>query len=141
MKTLIALFLVSIPAAAQACGMAGGMGCGMGQMGGQCAGHGATVLYAVLAVLGYWVLQHAAKEAANYVKKTGAVLGMSLVVLGLLGFLCGVVNHARKSMPASCAGQEMIMRDGQEMMMRGEGKKQEMQEPVKPAEPEKKKTK
>jgi hypothetical protein len=142
MKTLIALFLVSLPAAAQACGMAGKMGAGMGggmmgPMAGHGGGHAATVLYAVLAALGYWVLQHAAKETANYVKKTGAILGMALVVIGLLGFLCGVGSHIRNSMPRSCTGQDMIMRDGQEMMMRGEGK-MPMQEPAKASEPVKK---
>ncbi len=113
MKTLIALVLVSLPAAAQAGGM---YGAGQGHGGG---GHAAAALYAALAVLGYWVLQHAAKEAAGYVKRTGIVLGMTLVVIGLLGFLCGVGHHAKRGMSrqCGCAGQGMMMRGGPEDKM------------------------
>ncbi len=132
MKMLITMFLVTLPAAAQAAGMRGG--CGHG------GGHAAAALYAVLAVLGYWVAQHAAKETANCIKRTGAVVGMTLVVIGLLGLLCGVGSHIKKSLARSCScsgqgemmggGQGMMRHGGQGMMMQGgqEGKMGEMPE-------------
>lgn len=106
MKILIAVLLVAAPAAAQAMGMHGGMhGCGSG------AGtHLAVGLYALLAALGYWVLQHSAKETADYVKKTGQALGWALIVIGLLGVLCGVFSHARSMCrkDCRCPGAEMM---------------------------------
>lgn len=126
MKILITLFFVSLPVAAQACGLTGGSQAGCGQGG---CGHAATAIYAVLAALGYWVMQHAAKETANCVKRTGSVVGTTLVIIGLLGLLCGVGSHVKNAIArSSCsygqgAGmggvQGMIMRDGQEMMARG----------------------
>ena len=111
MKGLIALLFVSMPAAAQAMGPHGAMG---GMRGGY-AGHGPIVLYALLAALGYWVLQHAAKETAKYVKRTGVTLGMVLVVVGLLGVLCGLANHVRMSSSRLCKCQEAGMAPGGEM--------------------------
>ena len=95
MKILIALLFASLPAAAQAAGM---YGCNCGRGHGMIGAHIATVLYAALAALGYRVLQHAAKETAAYVKRTGVVVGMTLVVIGLLGVLCGVGNHIKTGM-------------------------------------------
>jgi hypothetical protein len=107
MKILTALLIVAAPAAAQAmgmkCAMPGG-GCGSG------AGtHFAVGLYALLAALGYWVLQHSAKEAAGYVKRTGQALGWILAVVGLLGVLCGVAGHGRRMAHKTgrCGGAEM----------------------------------
>ena len=112
MKILIALFFVGLPAAAQAAGM-GGYGRGHGMMG----AHIATVLYAVLAALGYKVLQHAAKETAAYVKRTGVVVGMVLVIVGLIGVLCGVANHVKQGMHCSCGEHPMMMQGGPEGKM------------------------
>ncbi|MDO8805896.1 MAG: hypothetical protein Q7R35_15865 [Elusimicrobiota bacterium] len=130
MKILISLFLVSLPAAAQACGMSGGVGQGGGQ--GCGGGHAAVAVYAALAVLGYWILQHAAKETATYVKRAGVTVGMTLVVISLFGFLCGVRAHIKTATAPDCSemmrnaqgemprgGAGMMIRDGQEMMKRG----------------------
>ena len=102
MKILIAMLLVAAPAAAQAMGMRGGNGC-----------HGAGIhlavgLYALLAALGYWVLQHSAKETAGYIKRTGQALGWALIVTGLLGVLCGVVSHAKSICNKGCSGTEIM---------------------------------
>ena len=131
MKILIAMLLASLPAAAQAYGMEmpGGDQCGSAGV------HAATALYAVLAILGYWVLQHSAKETLKYVKRSGTILGMTLVVIGLLGFLCGVRSHIKRSTSPYCATEGQMMRgmpermrgaapdtiiqDGQEMIRRG----------------------
>ena len=45
------------------------------------------VLFALLAAVGYWVLQHAAsnKEAEVYVKRTGQAVGWALLAISLLG--------------------------------------------------------
>ena len=86
---------MSLPAAAQAYGMSGGGHGGCGYAG--------SVLFAALAVLGYWVLQHAGKETASYIKRTGIVLGITLLVIGLLGLLCGVGSHISQGMSRSCA--------------------------------------
>ena len=108
MKLLTALLLLAAPAAAQAMemGMRGGMHGGGGMMG----THLAVVLYALLAALGYLVLQHSAKQAANYVKRAGQTLGWAFIVIGLLGILCGVANHAKMGMRKSCrcSGAEMM---------------------------------
>lgn len=149
MKILIAMLVASLPAAAQACGMGtpGGEQCGNAGV------HAATALYAVLAILGYWVLQHAAKETAKYVKRAGTIAGMTLVVIGLLGFLCGVRSHIKRSTSPYCAteGQMtrgmpermrggapgMAIQDGQEMMRRG-GAMSETKAPVPAPAPAKK---
>jgi hypothetical protein len=129
MKILMALIFIAVPAAAEACGMAGGQG-------GQVCSHAASVLYAVLAVLGYWVLQHAVKEQDNLVKKTGAVLGMVLVIIGLLGLLCGVGGHVKRGIASRCGCQ------GQGMAMHGcpeaRGEMPAMSEEAKTPEPAKK---
>ena len=78
MKTLIAVCLVALPAAAQAMGMSGG---GCGRPSGACV-HLAAVLYAALAALGYWVLQHSEKEGQGLVKKTGRSKAFYLRVKG-----------------------------------------------------------
>jgi len=111
MKILIALALVCLATSAQAKGM--------GVYGGPMHGgmHGAVALYALLSALGYWVLQHAWKETANLVKRTGAAVGILLVVIGLAGMLCGVASHVKSSCRCEKGG-EMMMHGG---MMRGYG--------------------
>ncbi len=99
-KSLMAISLLSLPAAAQAMGGYGG-GCGGGH---KCCGHLAIFIYAVLAVLGYWVLQRADKENGALVKKTGSVIAWVLMIVGLLGVLCGVGSHIKGSMPDKCGG-------------------------------------
>ena len=93
--------LVALPAAAQATGMYGGElhgeACPVGM-------HLAAILYAGVAALGYWVLQHADKDTRGLVKKTGQVVAWTLIVLGLLGFLCGVGSHITKA-AGKCGGK------------------------------------
>lgn len=106
MKTLMTMLLISLPAAAQAAGMRHGMGQAAIGM------HLASVLYAALAALGYWVLQHASKETAAYVKKTGMLVGILIIVVGLLGVLCGVGSHVKRQ--ASCCPDRAAMaQDGE----------------------------
>jgi len=106
MKKILAVLLVSLPAGAQAMGMHGNM------HGSQPAAgvHLAVGLYAVLAALGYWVLQHAAKETANYAKRAGQLVGWVLIVSGLAGMLCGVAAHARMAGGChKCEGKGQMM--------------------------------
>lgn len=120
MKILTALLLVSLPAAARAGCMGGGDCMASG-------GHVVVLLYAALAVLGYWILQHAVKEAVNFVKRTGIALGMTLIVIGLLGVLCGVGSHISGGTRGGCPERGMMMRGCPEGRM---GKMGEMPKPV-----------
>ncbi|PIU18022.1 MAG: hypothetical protein COT18_11345 [Elusimicrobia bacterium CG08_land_8_20_14_0_20_59_10] len=104
MKILMTMLLVSLPAAAQAAGMRHGMGQAAVGV------HLASVLYAALAALGYWVLQHASKEAAGLVKKTGMLVGTLIIVIGLLGVLCGVGSHIKRQ--TSCCSDQAAMSQG-----------------------------
>ncbi|HNW43625.1 MAG TPA: hypothetical protein PKI19_03920 [Elusimicrobiales bacterium] len=113
MKALTVLFLTALPAGAQAGYMGGMRGMGGGMGGAPGCTHGAVALYALLAALGYWVLQHAGKQEKNHIKWTGSILGMALAVIGLLGVLCGVGSHVKSAMHRSCNCQE------QGMQMRG----------------------
>lgn len=111
MKKILAVLLLSLPAGAQAMGMRGMMRGGAPEAG----VHLAIGLYAVLAALGYWVLQHAAKETANYAKRAGQLVGWALIAAGLAGLLCGVAAHAR--MAGCCRNkceqpQQMMMGRG-----------------------------
>ena len=101
MKLLITVLLVALPAAAQAMGMHGREGFGGASPVGM---HLVTVLYAVVAALGYWVLQHADKDTRGLVKKTGHVVAWTLIVLGLMGFLCGVGAHITSAV-SKCGGK------------------------------------
>lgn len=114
MKALFALVLVGLPAGAQAMGMR--MGMGGGGMGGYPHGggaHGAVALYALLAALGYWVMQHAGKQEGKCTKRTGITVGTTLVIIGLLGVLCGVGSHIKSSMH-SCKCQVSEAKEGEE---------------------------
>ncbi len=94
-----------MPAAAQACGMSGG-----------CSNSGLMVsaVYAVLAALGYWVMQNSVKETSACVKRTGVTVGTALVIIGLAGLLCGVASHVKNTMSNNyCAPRgAMMMRHG-----------------------------
>lgn len=110
MKILITLFLTVLPAAAQACGMAGG-GYDHGGYGhGGCGSFAPFLICAVIAALGYWVAQHAAKETANGIKRLGSVTGTILVIIGLLGILCAAGSHIKKSMAChgSCPHEQSV---------------------------------
>lgn len=110
MKMFITVLLVALPAAAQAMGMHGEGDC-CGASGGVM--HLATVLYAAVAALGYWVLQHADKDTRGLVRGTGQVVAWTLLVLGLLGFLCGIGAHV-KDAAGKCGGKcpsEMMAAD------------------------------
>jgi hypothetical protein len=121
MKLFIAVLLVAVPVAAQAMGMHG-RGGGMGGGGSQLGLHAATFLYALVAALGYWVLQHADKDTRGLVRKTGQVVAWVLIVLGLMGLLCGIGAHVVKS-AAKCGGRcpSGMMEGGQGMQGGGGG--------------------
>ena len=102
MKRLVTVALLSLPAAA----LAQGMPMREPMMGG-CCRHGAGglmagALYAVVAVLGYWVLTQAVKETSACIKRIGDVLGSMLVLIGLLGLLCATFGHVRHSQSGRC---------------------------------------
>lgn len=100
MKIFITLFLATLPAAAHAYA---GYGPGPGGCGhGGCGGFAPFLICAVIAALGYWVAQHAAKETANCIKRMGAVTGTILVIIGLLGILCAAGSHIKRNM--ACHG-------------------------------------
>jgi hypothetical protein len=106
---MTALF-VSLPVAAQAACLFGpGAGCCSFHHGGLLAG----AAYALVAVLGYWVLLQAVKETSVCVKRIGDVLGSILVIVGLVGLLCAVAGHIRGSMGKCCAGGPMMTAPGQ----------------------------
>jgi hypothetical protein len=70
----------------------------------KCCVHLAIAIYAGLAVLGYWVLQRADKESGGLLKKTGGVIAWVLIVVGLLGVLCGAGSHIKGATPGKCGG-------------------------------------
>lgn len=118
MKILISLFLVALPAAAQACGAQGG-----GQGG---CGFAPFLLSSVIAALGYWVLQHSGKETAAYVKRTGLAVGLALIAIGLLGLMCTLGSHVKKSCGSSYSpdhGTMMQQDQGMEMKVTVDAKK------------------
>ena len=100
MKRLVTVALLSLPAAAQAMGMHGPDGGCAGRCG--AGGLLAGALYAVVAVLGYWVLLQAVKETSACIKRIGDVLGSILVLIGLLGLLCATFGHVRHSQSGRC---------------------------------------
>lgn len=117
MKTLTVLLLAGLPAGAWAMGgygMGYGMRHGMGAGGG--CGHGAVMLYALLGALGYFVLQHAAKQEKKCVAYGGRIFGMIIMIIGLLGVLCGVGSHVKNSMGCSrqCKVETVEMTEGGE---------------------------
>lgn len=126
MKILITLLFVALPAAAQAYA---GYGPGPGGPGG-CAhggcGFGPFLICAVIAALGYWVAQHAAKETANCIKRMGSITGTILVIIGLLGILCAAGSHIKRNM--ACRGAKCPSEQG---MTTGGGEEQKVEVVVK----------
>ena len=96
MTRLILTALVLCPAAASACesmaAMSGGAGACATKQG---CGAMSIVLMAVVAALGVWVLRSVEKDGLA-VKRTGQVVGWTLAVVGLLGFLCGAASYGAK---------------------------------------------
>ncbi len=131
MKMLITLALVALPAAAQACGMSGGYGRG------GCSSFAPFLICALIAALGYWVAQHAAKETANCIKRMGAVTGSILVIIGLLGILCAAGSHIKRNIscngPRCAIGQGMMTDDGDENEMPWKAEAVKAPEPAKKA--------
>ena len=89
MMRLAMAVLILFPAGASAC------------EGGHACDALAVSLMAAVAGLGVWVLRSAEKDSGSS-KRAGQAVGWALVVVGLLGFLCGAVNHALKGRSRSC---------------------------------------
>lgn len=98
MKMIMAALTMVVAGIVRACEsgapMAGDMmrhgGCATGR-----CGHLPTVLMAATAALGYWVLHQSSKDSGS-VRRAGQVAGWVILVVGLAGFLCGAMGHARK---------------------------------------------
>ena len=102
MKKLTALLLLGLPAGGWAMGMGwGGGGYHMGYQN-PASGHLYAVLYGALAALGYWVLQHGARQEKKCAMWGGHITGWALIIVGILGLLCGAMNHGRRN--ARCCG-------------------------------------
>lgn len=56
---------------------------------------------AAIAALGVWVLRSAEKDAGA-VKRAGQVVGWTLALVGLGGFLCGAVSYGMKKRGQTC---------------------------------------
>ena len=97
MKGLIAVLFAAAPAAAQPVGTFAGMGGGWQPYS---QGHKVLGAFALVAALGYWLLQHASKETAAYVKRTGTALGMTLAIVGLLGVFGTIATHIKRLAPS-----------------------------------------
>jgi hypothetical protein len=52
-------------------------------------------LMAAVSALGVWVLRSVEKDGVA-VKRTGQVVGWTLAVVGLFGFLCGAASYGAK---------------------------------------------
>lgn len=110
MRMIAILLLAAAPASAQGMWMQSAAVQPVGS-------HLATALYGALAALGYWVLRSAAKEGAAYVKRAGQAIAWFLIVIGLLGVLCGASMHVRDNLGcSSCDVQEWDEGYGEGMM-------------------------
>lgn len=95
MRILLALSAVLTPALAfaghggHACPMHPGCGGGGGLLG--------AALMAGAAALGWWVARQAGKDSGK-TRVAGLILGWTLAVFGLAGFLCGSISHMAKKM-------------------------------------------
>lgn len=63
-------------------------------------------LMAVVAALGVWVLRSVEKDSVA-VKRTGQVVGWTLAVVGLGGFLCGAASYGAKKSKSCSMKHEM----------------------------------
>jgi len=106
MTRLILTALVLCPAAASACesmaAMSGGSACATKQG----CGAMSILLMAVVAALGVWVLRSVEKDSVA-VKRTGQVVGWTLAVVGLFGFLCGAASYGAKKSKSCTMKHEM----------------------------------
>lgn len=106
MTRLILTSFVLIPAGASACepmaAMHGTSGCATGQG----CGAMSLVAMAVVAALGVWVLRSVEKDGLA-VKRTGQIVGWTLAVVGLFGFLCGAVSYGAKKAKSCDMKHEM----------------------------------
>jgi hypothetical protein len=75
----------------------------MNPMDGGC-GHISGALMAATAALGWWILRQAEKDV-TLMRWTGRVVGWTLTAVGMCGFLCAAVSHAKRL--SSCGGQSM----------------------------------
>ena len=93
MKWMLTSLVLAAPRLAlAACDHAHAAGeCAHGGCGG---GHVGIVLMAVVAALGYWVVQHSQKDSGA-IRWGGRVVGWVLLVMGLLGFVCGSMSHMK----------------------------------------------
>lgn len=99
MKWFLTMAVLAAPSAVwAACEHAAGAAC---PHGGACGGLGGALLAGV-AALGYWVLRSAEKDAGA-VRWAGRVAGWVLLVVGLAGFVCGAVCHAKKNAHGKCS--------------------------------------
>lgn len=102
MRMIAPFALTLLSQAAAACPMGGGPGMGPGSHAGGMAG---GVLMGAVAVLGWWLLTKADKEAARAVKWSGRAIAWVLMLGGLSGFLCASLSHAGRAWKAcsSCS--------------------------------------
>jgi len=103
---LRAAAIIAAPQAVSACGTAA------------CAHPGgwgvSTALMGAVSALGFWVLKQAGKDK-NAVGIAGRVTGWTLLVVGLLGFLCGSSYHILK--PNSCQTQPVTHSESMSMIL------------------------
>ena len=92
MKWIVTGFMLAGPSVAFA-GYGHGVG---GCLYGPGSGHLAAVLLAGVAALGYWVLRQSEKDV-KIVRWAGQTVGWVLLVVGLLGFLCGSWSHIKSA--------------------------------------------
>lgn len=111
MKILGILLFAALPASAQE--MMGPTGCS-----GNNHATAMMAVYALLGVVGYWVLQHAAKnkEAEKYVKRTGHIVAWCLLGISLLGTACALSSHIGRNARNRCMGPGEMGRMDMRMM-------------------------
>lgn len=90
--------------------------------------HSVIFAYILLAPLGYWVMQHAAKQKDEpCVKRAGLIVAYALMAISLLGVLCGLWGHMRAYSKCRCGDGMMMqvdvqtMRGGMHGQMGGQG--------------------